>query len=103
MAGIWSPALEPSTQGARASLCYVETVIYALPSLLLGLYFCGRLWPLNGGWTGLLVGLAAGSTTALIMQFACMYEPVLIITHHLIPGLLLGGVGLVAGRFYLAR
>ena len=101
--GIWSPALEPSTLGARTSPCYLETVIYGLPSLLLGLYTIGRLWPLNGGWTGLLIGLAAGTTTALYMQFACMYEPVHIITHHLIPGLLLGMIGYFAGRWYLKR
>lgn len=103
VAGIWSPALEPSTLGARTSPCYVETVIYGLPSLFFGLYTIGRLWPLNGGWTGLLIGLAAGATTALYMQFACMYAPVHIITHHLIPGLLLGGIGYFAGRWYLKR
>ena len=101
--GLWSPALPPSTLGARESLCYVETIIYGLPSLILGLYIIGRLWPLNGAWTGLLIGLAAGATPALYMQFACMYMPVHIITHHLIPGLLLGVVGLIAGKLYLTR
>ena len=101
--GIWFPALQPSTSGGRAWPCYLETFLCGLPSLMLGLYSVGRLWPLNGAWSGLMVGLAAGATPALIMQFACMYAPVHIITHHLLPGLLLGVVGLIAGRYYLAR
>ena len=101
--GLWSPALEPSNSGMRNSLCYLETMIYGIPSLLLGLYFINRFWPLHGTWSGLSIGLAAGATTALIMQFACMYVPAHIITHHLLPGLMLGLVGLVAGKFFLTR
>ena len=101
--GILSPALEPSMLGKRNFLCYVETILYGLPSLMLGLYIIGRLWPLNGAWTGLAIGLAAGATPALVMQFACMYVPVHIITHHLIPGLMLGVIGFFAGKYYLSR
>lgn len=101
--GIWSPALEPSTQGMRNVPCYVETMLYGLPSMALGLFFIGRLWPLQGARTGLMIGLAAGATPALIMQFACMYAPVHIITHHLLPGLILGIIGFVAGKYYLSR
>jgi len=101
--GILSPALEPSTLGMRDFPCYVETILYGLPSLLLGLYIVNRLWPLNSVWTGLMIGLAAGATPALIMQFACMYVPVHIITHHLLPGLILGVIGLIAGKYFLSR
>jgi hypothetical protein len=101
--GIWLPALEPSMLGKRDVLCYVETILYGFPSLILGLYIISRLWPLHGAWTGLMIGLAAGATPALIMQFACMYVPVHIITHHLIPGLMLGVIGLFAGKYYLSR
>ena len=101
--GLWSPALEPSMLGKREFFCYVETILYGLPSLALGFYLVGRLWPLHGAWTGLLIGLAAGATPALIMQFACMYIPVHIITHHLIPGLVLGIVGLIAGKYFLTK
>ncbi|HKK15292.1 MAG TPA: NrsF family protein [Gammaproteobacteria bacterium] len=102
--GLWSPALEPSMLGKRELLpCYLETVIYGLPSLLMGLYLIGRLWPLHGSWSGLIIGLAAGATPALIMQFACMYIPAHIITHHLIPGLLLGVIGFFAGKYYLSK
>lgn len=101
--GIWSPALEPSTLGMRKVPCYLETVLYGLPSLALGLFFIGRLWPLHGARTGLVIGLAAGATPALIMQFACMYAPLHIITHHLLPGLMLGVIGFFAGKYYLSR
>lgn len=101
--GLWVPALKPSTLGARTWPCYLEVILFGLPSLFLGLYVVGRLWPLSGAWTGLLIGLAAGAAPALIMQYACMYSPMHIITHHLLPGLLLGVVGLFAGRFFLAR
>jgi hypothetical protein len=50
-----------------------------------------------------MIGLAAGATPALIMQFACMYVPVHIITHHLLPGLMLGVIGLIAGKYFLSR
>lgn len=101
--GIWSPALEPSTLGMRNVPCYLETILYGLPSLALGLFFIAHLWPLHAARTGLMIGLAAGATPALIMQFACMYAPVHIITHHLLPGLMLGVIGFFAGKYYLSR
>ena len=103
VAGLWSPALEPSTTGMRPNPCYLETLAYGIPSLLLGMYIIRRLWPLHGALSGLMIGLAAGATPALIMQFACMYVPLHIITHHLLPGLLLGLVGVVTGRYFLTK
>jgi hypothetical protein len=101
--GIWHPALEPSMVGKRDNLCYLETLIYGLPSLLVGLYLLSRLWPTNGGWSGLMVGLVAGMTPALLMQFACMYIPLHIIMHHLLPGLVLAITGLLLGKIYLYK
>lgn len=103
VAGIWFPALEPSTLGKRDFPCFLETMLYGLPSLVMGLYLIGRLWPLDRMWAGLMTGLAAGATPALIMQFACMYIPTHIITHHLIPGLTLGIVGIVGGKLFLKK
>lgn len=101
--GIWSPALEPSMLGKRDFPCYLATFLFGLPSLVLGLYLIGRLWPLHGAWSGLIIGLAAGATTALIMQFACIYVPGHIITHHLVPGMLVGVTGLFAGKYFLTK
>jgi len=36
-------------------------------------------------WTGALAGLAAAAVPALMMEFACMYEPAHILTMHLSP------------------
>lgn len=101
--GLWSPAIEPSMHGKRDLLCYMETMLYGLPSLIFGMYIIDRLWTLKGNWTGLMIGLAAGATPALIMQFACMYAPDHIITYHLLPGLMLGVVGLLAGKYLLTK
>lgn len=101
--GLWSPALEPSMLGKRAFPCYLETMAFGLPSMLMGLYLVGRLCPLHGARTGLMIGLVAGATPALVMQFACMYAPSHIIIYHLIPGLMLGVVGFFAGKYYLMK
>ena len=52
---------------------------------------------LTGGW----VAFAAGLIPAFLMQFACMQISSHIITHHLIPTLLVGVVGLLAGAVML--
>ncbi len=90
--GIFSPALEPSTLGKRP-YCIYETMVYALPVMLAGLYLVRRLYPLHPVRTGVSIGLVAGMLPALYMQFACMYEPVHILVFHISPGLLMLGVG----------
>ena len=101
--GLWSPALESSVHGEREIACYIEVMLYGLPSLLFGLYIIDRLWILKGEWTGLMIGLASGATPALIMQFACMYVPSHNIIFHLFPGLVLGVAGFIAGKYFLSR
>ena len=94
--GMIDPALAPSMVGKRAH-CWLEALAYGLPGLLLGCVALRRLWPLHGAWSGALLGLASGAMPALIMQFACMYDPLHIIKYHLLPGLALGVVGAVVG------
>ncbi|MCZ6896010.1 MAG: NrsF family protein [Gammaproteobacteria bacterium] len=98
--GLVSPALEESMAGKREH-CYLEALLYGLPGLMVGLMAIRRLYPLYGAWSGALLGLSAGAMPALIMQFACMYVPLHIITHHLLPGMALAIVGLIAGHFLL--
>jgi hypothetical protein len=90
--GLFSPALKPSTLGAR-SHCWLETMAYALPVILAGFYFVRRLYPLRPVLTAMSIGLAAGMLPALYMQIACMYIPEHILVFHIFPGLLMVAVG----------
>ena len=98
--GFHTPSLPPSMDGKRA-LCFLEAAVDGLPALLWGLWLARRWWPLHGVWTGGLLGLSAGAMPALLMQLACMYSPSHIFVFHLLPGLALGGVGALAGRWLL--
>jgi hypothetical protein len=57
--GFFSPALEPSRLGKR-TYCYFETLVYALPVILTGLYFMRRLYPLSPMRTAMSIGRGAG-------------------------------------------
>lgn len=92
--GFISPALEPSMLGERAH-CNVETLLYALPVTLAGLFIVHRHYPLRPAQAGLFVGLAAGMLPALFMQLACMYEPAHILLFHVLPGLLVAVIAAV--------
>ncbi len=101
--GFVSPALEPSRLGKR-NYCYFETLVYALPVILTGLYFVRRLYPLRPVRTAMSIGLVAGMLPALYMQLACMYEPLHILSYHILPGLLMVGVGAgIAAKWRLRR
>lgn len=89
--GLISPALEPSKLGMR-HYCYFETLVYALPVILAGMFLLRRLYPLRPLRTAMSIGLAAGMLPALYMQLACMYEPSHILAYHILPGLLMVGV-----------
>jgi hypothetical protein len=84
--GLVSPALEPSMLGKRPH-CVVETFLFALPPLLVGLLLARRWYPLEPVRAGLWIGLTAGLLPALYMQLACMYIPRHILAFHIAPGL----------------
>ena len=86
-AGLFVPTLEPGMLGKRPH-CFSETLIYALPPMLLVIVLVRRAYPLKPLQTGLAAGLAAGLLPAWFMQLACMYETQHILTHHVLPGLL---------------
>ncbi len=90
--GFVSPALEPSRLGKRG-YCYIETMVYSLPVILTGLFLVRRLYPLGFVRTAMSVSLVAGMIPALYMQLACMYAPAHILALHILPGLLMVGVG----------
>jgi hypothetical protein len=84
--GLVNPALEPSMLGKRGH-CYIETMVYSIPPILAALFLIRRLYPLRFIRTSMSLGLAAGMLPALYMQLACMYEPLHILTLHILPGL----------------
>ena len=100
LVGLVHPALEPSMLGKR-EFCYYETFVFALPLMFAGLIWARMQWPIYPMSTGLLIGLAAGAVPALIMQFACMYDPQHILTDHILPGLSVGIVGALLGLVML--
>lgn len=104
--GLVVPALEPSMLGKRDH-CYLETLVAALPPLLVALFLQRRLYPLRALRSALLAGLAAGALPALYMQVACMYVPTHALLFHIGPGVVTGVLApliLVAyRRFALSR
>lgn len=98
--GFAYPALEPSMLGKRP-YCVFETLIYAIPPVLAGLWLARRRYVLRSSKAGALIGLAAGMMPALFMQLACMYEPSHIMTFHIIPGLAIAVPAALAGAWLL--
>lgn len=100
--GLASPALEPSVLGKR-NHCFIETMIYALPPILAGLFLIRRLYPLRFVRTAMSISLAAGMLPALYMQLACMYEPSHILALHILPGLLMVLAGAAIAALWRVR
>jgi hypothetical protein len=86
LAGLVSPALEPSELGKRG-YCYLETMIYSIPPMLAAVYLARRLYPLHYTRTAMSLALTSGMMPALYMQIACMYAPSHILPFHILPGL----------------
>jgi len=95
--GLADPALEASMEGKRDH-CYLETMLFAALPLLAALFWARGLWPTNKMQTGLLFGLASGGMAAMVMQFACMYDPMHALFFHVLPGLVMGGVGVLLAK-----
>jgi hypothetical protein len=100
--GLVSPALEPSMLGKR-QICFLEVLLYGLPSLAVGLLLLRRLAPLERWSAGLLMGAAAGAMPGLLMQLGCMYVPAHILSHHLGPVVGLALLGALGGPLVLRR
>ena len=92
--GFYVPALETGMLGKRPH-CFSETILYALPPLIAGLYWQRRLYALRPRFSAFMVGLAAGILPAWYMQIACMYEPSHILRLHVLPGFLVAVLAVV--------
>ena len=99
LVGFVIPALEPSMAGKRPH-CFAETLVYSLPPIMAGVWLLRRRYVLRAVRSGALIGLAAGSLPALLMQVACMYSPAHILLFHIGPGLAMGLVGAAVGAWF---
>ncbi len=90
--GFGTASPEASMLGARP-FCELEVLIYG------GLSMAGLFYLIRNGIIvsysskNLLLGFSAGLISALIMQLACMYDPLHGLLFHFIPALLLGALG----------
>ena len=102
--GLFEPALEPSMHGKREH-CYLEAFIYSVPPTAIACWLIAKRYPLKRLQTGLMTGLAAGMMPALFMQFACMYDPQHILTHHILPGIAnaVVGVALLSAFIFFSK
>ncbi len=100
--GLFWPALPPTMLGKRPH-CSLETFLFAALPLLLALGMVRRRIFLRPGLGGLLLGVAAGSIPALVMQWACMYGAQHALVHHLGPAALVALAGAVLGVRLLPR
>ena len=81
--------------------CFAETLLYSAPPVIAGLWLLKRRYVLRGARAGALLGLAAGSLPALMMQIACMYSPEHILAFHIGPALAVAGAGAVLGAWLM--
>ncbi len=100
--GLIGPSFEASMLGKRAH-CEREILLLAAVPLGAGLWVARRGAPLARSWTGAGAGSAAAALPALFMQFACMYEPAHLVAFHLLPIVVLAGVGALLGPLALRR
>ncbi len=98
--GLEYPALTPSMAGKRPH-CFLEIFVYAVPVSLAGIYLCRRYYVLAPVRTTALISLAAAMVPALLMQFACMYDPAHILSHHILPIPMVVAAAIVVHRLVL--
>lgn len=100
--GLWEP-IHPVSMLGKRDHCVLQGLFFSFPSMALLLFYARRLMPLWPRATGALAGAAAGAIPAAWMQFACMYVPSHILTHHIGPILVLAGIGAIVGPLALKR
>ena len=98
----YDPVFPPSMSGKRVQ-CYFEALAYSLPMMFVGICMIKRMYPLRPIISGSRLGLAVGVSPALLMQVACMHEPLHTLTHHLLPVVVTTIVGAIVGFVFLRR
>jgi hypothetical protein len=82
--GLWYPPDYVAPFGGRYQ-CPLQVVLFSLPACALLLRAARRQFPLRHRMTGFLCGSAAAAIPAALMQFACVYTPAHVLSHHIAP------------------
>jgi len=83
--------------------CFWQGLLLSVPSFALLLWLARGLLPLRPRGTAVAAAAAAAALPAILMQFACMLDPVHALTHHVTPILVLAAAGALVGRLALVR
>ena len=94
--GLYLPTMELGMLGKR-DYCLWETLVYALPTMVLGFWLVNKAYVVNWPVTGLIIGAVAGLIPGYLMQLACMYDAEHILIAHIGPVLPVMLLGVLAG------
>jgi hypothetical protein len=100
--GVFDPALEPARLGARP-YCDLQTMLFAIPPLALALVLLNRRALFSRASSGWLLGLGAAAVPAAWMQLACAYDPLHDLLHHILPVLVVAGLGALLAQGWPRR
>jgi hypothetical protein len=100
--GLSYPAIPPSMLGKREH-CFLQTLLFSLPSFAVLLWLVRGLMPLWPRTTAAAAGGAAAAIPAILMQLACMYDPLHALLYHLTPVFMVAALGALAGPVVLTR
>lgn len=100
--GLWEP-IHPVSMLGKRDHCVLEGLFFSFPSMAALLWYARGLMPLWPRITGALAGASAAAIPAAWMQFACMYVPSHILTHHIGPVFAMAGIGALVGPLVLSR
>jgi hypothetical protein len=100
--GLWQTNGPPSMLGKREH-CFWQGLLFALPSFALLLWWVRGLMPLRPRISAAAAGAAAAALPALLMQFACMYDPLHALSYHMTPIAALAVAGASIGHIVMER
>ena len=98
--------IEPSTTASmvgKRPYCFYEGLLYGSILSLSLLAIARRRAVFFRSKVGLLSGVAGVGITAIVMHAACMYDPLHVLDHHILPVLFVSVFGLIGAKFLLPK
>ncbi|MEM7645378.1 MAG: NrsF family protein [Pseudomonadota bacterium] len=92
-----APSTQPTIAGARAS-CFHEILYLSWIPIFALVFLIRRALPPRRVFLGGLIGFAGACLPMAIMQVACMYDPMHVLTHHAYPVLIITGIMALMGN-----